>query len=144
MKRILVAYDGEEPAGRALELGAQLAKAFGAAIGVVCVSPWRRDSFPVDLWDDPGAREKALNAAGDWLAARGLSAELLSPAGELAQTIQSVAEDGEFDTIVVGSRGLGPVARFMQGSVSEQLATDAKATVVIARQSSPLSIAGTS
>jgi nucleotide-binding universal stress UspA family protein len=34
---------------------------------------------------------------------------------------------------VVGSRDLGPVGRFMQGSVSEHLATNAKATVVIAR-----------
>jgi nucleotide-binding universal stress UspA family protein len=47
--------------------------------------------------------------------------------------IERVAEAHDFDTIIVGSRGLGPVGRFMQRSVSEHLATNAKATVVIAR-----------
>jgi nucleotide-binding universal stress UspA family protein len=69
MKRILIAYDGDEPARRALERGAELARAFGADLAV----------------------------------------------------------------IIVGSRGLGPGGRFMQGSVSEHLATNAKATVIVAR-----------
>ena len=38
MKRILIAYDGDEPARRALERGAELAQAFGAELGVVSVS----------------------------------------------------------------------------------------------------------
>ena len=133
MKRILVAYDGEEPAHRALEQGAELAQAFGAKLAVISVIPWQTDRFPVDLWDDAGAHAKALESAADWLSHRGLSAELLSPAGEPGQTIESVAEAGDFDTIVVGSRGLSSAARFLQRSVSEHLATNAKATVVIAR-----------
>ena len=40
---------------------------------------------------------------------------------------------GRFDTIVIGSRGLGAVSRFLQGSVSEHVATHANATVVVAR-----------
>ena len=84
MKRILIAYDGDEPARRALERGA----------------------------DQSG---------------RGL------PAGDPGETIETVAQAGDFDKIVVGSRDLGPVGRFIQGSVSEHLATNAKATVVIAR-----------
>jgi nucleotide-binding universal stress UspA family protein len=40
---------------------------------------------------------------------------------------------GRFDTIVVGSRGLGAAERFLRGSVSERLATHSKATVVVAR-----------
>jgi nucleotide-binding universal stress UspA family protein len=133
MKRILVAYDGDEPARCALEQGAELAQAFGAELAVISVTTWRSDRFPIDLWDDAGAHAKALKSAADWLSHRGLSAELLSPAGEPGQTIETVAEAGGFDTIVVGSRGLSSAARFMQRSVSEHLATNAKATVVIAR-----------
>lgn len=133
MERILIAYDGEEPAQRALERGAELAQALGSDLAVISVTPWRGGRFPTDPWDDAEARAKALKSAGDWLSQRGLSAELLSPAGDPGPTIETVAEAGAFDTIVVGTRGLGSVGRFMQGSVSEHLATNAKATVVIAR-----------
>jgi nucleotide-binding universal stress UspA family protein len=133
MKKILIAYEGEEPGQRALQQGADLARVFGADLSVISVTPWRSGRVPVDPWDDAEVHAKALKAAADWLRHRGLSAELLSPAGDPAQTIEDVAKAGAFDTIVVGSRGLGPVGRFMQGSVSEHIATNAKASVVIAR-----------
>jgi nucleotide-binding universal stress UspA family protein len=133
MKRILIAYDGREPARRALEQGAALARAFGADLAVISVTPWRGIPFPVDPWDDADSHAKALKAADHWLNTRGLSAQLLSPAGEPGPTIERVAEAGAYDTIIVGSRGLGAVGRFMQGSVSEHVATNAKATVVVAR-----------
>jgi nucleotide-binding universal stress UspA family protein len=133
MQKILVAYDGDEAANRALERGAELAQAFGAELAVVSVTPWRRGRVPIDPWDDAEVHAKALKAAAEWLSRRGLAAELLSPAGDPARTIEDVARAGAFDTIVVGSRGLGTVARFMQGSVSEHVATNADASVVIAR-----------
>jgi nucleotide-binding universal stress UspA family protein len=133
MQKILVAYDGDEPAHRALERGAELARAFGAELAVISVTPRRKGRVPIDPWDDAEVHAKALKAAAEWLSHRGLAAELLSPAGDPAQTIEDVARAGAFDTIVVGSRGLGPVARLMQGSVSEHVATNAKASVVIAR-----------
>jgi nucleotide-binding universal stress UspA family protein len=133
MKKILVAYDGDEPAHRALEQGAELALAFGAELGVVSVTPWRRGRFPTDVWDDAEVHRDALESANDWLSQRGLSATLLSPAGDPGKMIETVAEAGDFDTIIVGTRGLGLFGRFLQGSVSEHLATNAKATVVVAR-----------
>ena len=108
-------------------------EAFGAELGVVSVTPWRGGRFPTDVWDDAEVHAKLLKSASDWLSQRGLSATLLSPAGDPGKTIETVAEAGDFDTIIVGTRGLGAVGRFMQGSVSEHLATNAKATVVIAR-----------
>ena len=133
MKKILVAYDGGEPAHRALERGADLARAFGAELAVISVTPWGRGRVPIDPWDDAKIHAAALRSAAEWLSHRGLAAELLSPAGDPAETIDDVAKAGAFDTIVVGSRGLGPVARFMQGSVSEHIAANATASVVIAR-----------
>ena len=110
MKKILIAYDGDEPAQRALEQGADLAEAFGADLAVISVTPWRRGRVPIDPWDDAEVHAKALKAAATWLSHRGLAAELLSPAGDPAQTIEEVAKAGAFDTIVVGSRGLGSVS----------------------------------
>jgi nucleotide-binding universal stress UspA family protein len=133
MKKILIAYEGEEPGQRALRQGADLARVFGADLSVISVTPWRWGPVPMDPWDDAEAHAKALKAAATWLSHRGLTAELLSPAGDPAQTIEEFAKAGAFDTIVVGSRGLGSVSRFMQGSVSEHVATNAQASVVIAR-----------
>jgi nucleotide-binding universal stress UspA family protein len=133
MKRILVAYDGDEPAHRALERGAQVAQAFGAELGVVSVTPWRSGRSPLDVWGNAEAHESALESAGEWLSRRGLRATLLAPTGDPGPVIEKVAESGEFDTIVVGTRDLGTVDRLMQRSVSRHLAGKAKATVVIAR-----------
>ncbi|MGH2465804.1 MAG: universal stress protein, partial [Candidatus Limnocylindrales bacterium] len=48
VKKILVAYDGGEPAQRALVLAADLARAFDAELGVVSVTPWRGVPFAHD------------------------------------------------------------------------------------------------
>lgn len=133
MKRILVAYDGGEPARRALETAIELAKPFDAAITVVSVVPAYPRRVPVDPWDNSDVHAKELLEAREILAARGITAEFLEPFGDPAETIERIAEQGAFDTVVVGSRGLGPVSRFLQGSVSEHVATHADATVVIAR-----------
>jgi nucleotide-binding universal stress UspA family protein len=47
--------------------------------------------------------------------------------------IEQIAEEGGYDVIVLGSRGLGALGRMLQGSVSEHVATHAKATVLITR-----------
>ena len=77
--------------------------------------------------------DQQLAEARDYLASRGVVAEVIEPAGDPAEAIERVAGQGQFDTIILGSRGLGAVARFLQGSVSEHVATHANATVIVAR-----------
>lgn len=133
MKNILVAYDGEEPAKRALEMAIDLAKKFDGALSVVSVVPQRPGRSPMDPWDDRSVHAQQLIEARDILARAGIQAEMLEPAGDPAVAIERIADSGHFDTIVLGSRGLGAVGRFLQGSVSEHVATHTEATVVIAR-----------
>jgi nucleotide-binding universal stress UspA family protein len=133
MKKILVAYDGGEPAQRALTTAAELARLTGATIAVVSVVPVRPGRFPVEPWDDASVHAQELIEARRMLRDMGIEAELIEPAGDPAITIERVAEDGGFDTVVVGSRSLNLMSRVLQGSVSEHVATHAKATVVIAR-----------
>lgn len=133
MKKILVAYDGEEPARHALDTAAELAHLTGATVSVVSVVPVHPGRFPVEPWDDVSTHAKELIEARRILAEKGIEAELLEPTGEPAPTIERIADDGAFDTIVVGSRGLNLMSRMLQGSVSEHVATHAKATVVVAR-----------
>ena len=133
MKRILVAYDGEPPARRALELAASLARAFDATVSLVSVVPVHPRRISVDPWDGREAHQRQLLEARRVLLARGIEPEIIEPYGDPAQTIERIAEERRFDTIVVGTRGLGPVARALDGSVSEHVATHATTTVVIAR-----------
>ena len=133
MKRILVAYDGEAPARRALDLAASLAHAFDATIALVSVVPVHPRRLGLDPWDDRTAHERQLQEARRILAGKGIEPELIEPYGDPAQTIERVAEERHFDTIVLGTRGLGSVARALEGSVSEHVATHATTTVIIAR-----------
>jgi nucleotide-binding universal stress UspA family protein len=133
MKRILVAYDGGAPARRALETAIEFAKRFEALVTVVSVVPVHPGRAPVDPWDDRAVHSAELLEAKKILAENGITAELLEPAGDPAPTIERIAEEGGYDTVVIGSRGLGAVSRFLQGSVSEHVSTHAEATVVIAR-----------
>ena len=133
MNKILVAYDGGDPARLALQRAADLAHLTGATISVVSVIPVHPGRYPIDPWDDGAAHAQELLEARTLLRERGIEAELIEPSGDPAHTIERIAEDGAFDTIVVGSRGLGAVGRVLQGSVSEHLATHAKSTVIIVR-----------
>jgi nucleotide-binding universal stress UspA family protein len=133
MYRILVAYDGGAPARRALETAIQLAKQSDALMTVVSVVPIHAGRSPIDPWDDGAVHARELQEAKQILADHGMLAELIERSGDPAKTIERIAEEGHFDTVVVGSRGLGPVSRFFQRSVSEHVATHADTTVVIAR-----------
>jgi nucleotide-binding universal stress UspA family protein len=133
MQHILVAYDGSDPAHRALETGIELAERFGAGLAVVSVVPLRPGRAPADPWRDRAVHDRELAEAGEIAASHGITAELLEPAGDPARMIEHVAEMGPFDMIVVGTRNLDAFARRIQGSVSTHVATHARATVVIAR-----------
>ena len=133
MKKILLAYDGGEPARHALDTAAELALKFGASLSVVSVVPVHPGRAPVDPWDDSTVHAQELVEARRLLQEKGIAADLMEPAGDPAKTIEHIAAEGGFDTIVLGSRGLSMVGRALQGSVSEHVATHAEATVVITR-----------
>ncbi len=133
MKKILIAYDGGDAARRALDLAAEMAHKFGAAVGVVSVVPVHAGRVPVDPWDDRDVHTTELAEALRLLRAQGIEPVMYEPAGDPAATIEKIAEEGEFDMVVVGSRGLGLLSRALQGSVSEHVATHSRTTVVVAR-----------
>ncbi len=133
MKKILMAYDGGDPARKALSTAIELAKKFDASMTVVSVVPVHPGRAPIDPWDDTTVHAQELLEAKKVLREAGIEAELLEPAGDPAKTIERIAADGGYDVIVMGSRHLGAIERVLQGSVSEHVATHADATVVIAR-----------
>lgn len=134
MNRILVAYDGQPPARRALSTVIQLARSRDdMAVGVVSVVPFHHGRDPEDAREDAAEMSGALIEALGILEQAGIHAEPVKPWGDPAPAIERVADDGGFDTIVVGTRDLGPLARLFKGSVSKHIVDHAGTTVVIAR-----------
>ncbi|MBP1705364.1 MAG: uspA [Chloroflexi bacterium] len=131
MRKILLAYDGGEPARRALQTAGDLALTLGASLSVVSVVPVCPDHPEAA---DPAAiaeHARDLQEAKRLLAERGIEVELLEPTGDPAGTIERIADEGGFDTIVLGSRGLGTIGRMLKGSISEHVVSHARATVVV-------------
>jgi nucleotide-binding universal stress UspA family protein len=133
MNKILLAYDGGEPARRALQQTIELAKHFDAQVGVISVVPVHPGRAPIDPWDDRTVHAEELLEARKQLRDAGIEAELLEPGGDPAKVIETMADERGYDTIVIGSRGLSTLSRMLQGSVSDHVATHAHTTVVIAR-----------
>lgn len=133
MQKLLLAYDGSEQAKRALELAAEMARGFGAALTVLSVVPVHPGRAPIDPWDDSHVHAEELVEARRLLREQGIEARLVESAGNVPEIIERFAEAGSFDAVIVGSRGLGLLGRALQGSVSEHVATHANTTVVVAR-----------
>jgi len=131
--KILLAYDGGEPARRALSTAAGIAKAMGAGLDVISVIPIRGGRSRIDPWDDLEEHTSELLDAKARLADLGLACSLLEPAGDPAEEIETAATSGDYDMVVIGSRRKGALGRMLQGSVSEHVATHTDATVVVAR-----------
>lgn len=132
MKRILLAYDGGEPAKRALELTIDLATRYGAAVGVISVVPVRMPVAGPDPWDDRELHTRQLLEAQDALRMHGIEPELIEPYGDPAFVIERTAFERRYDTVIVGTRGQSALERFLGGSVSEHVATHSEATVIVA------------
>jgi nucleotide-binding universal stress UspA family protein len=114
-------------------MAADLATRYEAEVGVVSVVPFHGGRSPIDPWDDRSVHTEELVEARDLLVARGVEPLLYEPAGEPAAMIEHIALAGDYDVVVVGSRGLSSLSRFLRGSVSEHVATHTDATVIVTR-----------
>jgi nucleotide-binding universal stress UspA family protein len=133
MEKLLLAYDGTDHSRRALELAAVMTHRFGASLTVVSVVPTRPGRAPVDPWDDSDIHTQELIEAGRMLREEGIEARLVESSGDVAERIERIAAEGDFDAVIVGSRGLSMLGRALQGSVSEHVAANADTTVIVAR-----------
>jgi nucleotide-binding universal stress UspA family protein len=134
MKRMLVAYDGTDAARKGLRVAVELAKALGADIALISVIPSHVGWTSTNPCDDDSIHGLELCEAQEVVRRSGIEPTLLEHTGEPAETIERVAAEGNYDLIVVGSRGPDDqVASYMGTSVSEHVAAHARMTVVIAR-----------
>jgi nucleotide-binding universal stress UspA family protein len=131
MKKILLAYDGGEPARRALQMAGEFARAFHAPLSVVSVVPAGAARPGGDPREITSARERELEEAKRLLEEMGLAVELLEPSGDPAGRIEQIAEEGGFDTIILGSGRGDAIDPVLGDGGSRRVAEDAAAMVVV-------------
>lgn len=137
MKKIVVGYDASPAAERALERAAELSKAFDSKVVVTSVAQalhaWGRGLSGVDPVDPPELHEAELERAASHLEKMGVQATTVARIGDPGKAIVTVADEQACDLIVVGSRDLNPISRFVTGSVSDEVRHNAHCDVLVVR-----------
>ena len=133
VEKILVAVDGSKYADRALEYAVQLAKNYRANLALLHVEEDKlvRIGGP-QVMDCVGTVGECILKDASRKAA-GMSFDKLLKFGSPAETIIKVAKKAGVDLIVVGSRGLSSVQRFLLGSVSDDISLHSMSSVLIVK-----------
>lgn len=142
IKKILVAVDGSEHADRALDFALDLAQKYSAKILLVTVVPPVFLPIPSlnvvtsqAISDASNELEKAFGAVlskAEEKAKKILKSNVFMRLehGNPGDVIIETADSGDFDIIVVGSRGLGH-RNYALGSVSSKVADNATCPVLL-------------
>jgi len=133
LEKILVAADGSKHADRALEYAVQLAKKYRVNLALLHVEDDNliRIGGPQVLDCIGTVGESILENASTKI--RGVAFAKFMKYGNPAETIIKMAKKGNVDLIVVGSRGLSSVKRFLLGSVSDDISMHSRSSVLIVR-----------
>ena len=132
--KIVVGYDGSDPAKRALQRAADLAANGDRIVVVAAAEPHARTGIETGSHLDPSEFEQRrgdLEEAQRLLSERGIDAEPVEAHGDPGTAIVEAAKDA--DLIIVGSRGLNPVQRILLGSVSSKVVHRAACDVLVVR-----------
>ena len=142
-KKILVATDGSENAGRAMLSGIDIAKKLGAKVYAVCVVPTHpSSSMPIGSrmmrWEVPfkimmEEATKAVEQIADACSSSGVEVETVILEGHPAEEIIKYAEDSNMDLIVMGSLGKTGLTRLLIGSVAEEVLRHSKVDVMVSK-----------
>ena len=133
VEKILTAVDGSKHADKALEFAVQLAKNYSANLALLHVEEDKliRIGGPqvVDCVGTVG--ECILKDASTRI--KGISFNKMLEYGSPAEIIIKVAKKANVDLIIIGSRGLSSVRRYLLGSVSDDISMHARNSVLIVR-----------
>jgi nucleotide-binding universal stress UspA family protein len=140
---ILVAVDGSNNALAACGLAGLIAKSAHAKVGLLYAAaysaPESESPAAVALRSMLKEREKRLfeeaaSATGDESLV--IERKVIPKPTSIVKAIVDFAGEGNFDLLVLGTRGLGGFRRLTVGSISSGVATHARVPVLVARLSS--------
>jgi nucleotide-binding universal stress UspA family protein len=129
LSNLLVCIDGSENAIKALDYSAKLAEKMGSNITLLSVQERRLYDSSPETAEELG--EKILSEALNTVQKTKLKVGKKLEFGVPSDVIADVAEKGKYDLIILGSRGLGTVSRFLLGSVSDDVSHKAKCSLLL-------------
>lgn len=139
--KILMATDGSEHSEKTLDEAIKMAGSLGAEVTVITIMedpPSLAYMVPSELMAK--AKESHEKSSRDILAKaenklrqKGIAATTLLRSGHPADVICKVADEGKYDMIVIGSRGLSGITELLLGSVSNRVVHCAKTSVYIVK-----------
>lgn len=146
-KRIVVAVDGSETSGKALDEASKLAREMSAIILLLHVC----EGMPI-MWEPDGMNmilmQNSLKAVSDagkallekhrrQLAEQGITVEtklVETYGGRIGSVISEEAQKWNADLLVVGTHGRKGIAHLLMGSVAEGVARAASIPVLLVRR----------
>ncbi|WP_373047715.1 universal stress protein [Vulgatibacter sp.] len=138
IQHILVAVDGSDGSKRAVGLARELATALQARVTLLhVIEP--PASFPIEAYglNRNQVYDVQLQGARALLAA--IAAEMpgrvdqVVDSGSPAETICAQSEERDADLVLLGSRGMGTMGRWLLGSVSDRVVHLSKRPVTVVR-----------
>ncbi|MFY9580220.1 MAG: universal stress protein [Gaiellaceae bacterium] len=140
MKRILIAVDGSDGSGVAVQEGLKLADAFQASVTFVSVTkatlpvlgdPYYQRAISDGIHRAQAALTEAMSVAEE----TGVVADYELLEGDAAEQVVGLGRRRGVDLIVAGSRGLGSIKGALLGSVSSAIVRHSDCPVLVAKAS---------
>jgi len=136
--KVLVATDGSEHSMKAVRRGLELAEKEGAEITLMSIALYSRedlDEMPPSIQEKLDAQAaNSLKQAKALFDEKGIKVEAVLAAGYVpANSIIKKAEEGKFDRILMGSRGISGIERMLIGSTAAKVVANAPCTVTVIR-----------
>ena len=137
IKKLLVAYDGSEQAGKAFDFALDIASKHSADIIVLSVvrppEPPEAVEMEAVLENATDYYEEQFTALKEKARDQGIVPRFEVRVGHPADQIVHTANEESVDMIVMGHRGKSLVQRWLLGSVSKRVLSYAHCTVSIVR-----------
>ncbi|NLJ77968.1 MAG: universal stress protein [Tissierellia bacterium] len=140
MKKILVAVDGSEKSKKALGKAREIGELSNSDITVITVintfgSPYITDpEIKVKLSkENVEYGENILKDATQVLEGYSGAVHTMLRDGDIGGEIMEEAEEGDYDLVVMGSRGLGAFSRTFLGSVSNRVVNHINKSILIVK-----------
>ncbi len=151
MMKMLVCTDGSEQSMKAVEEAAKIAG--NCSINDITIINVYENKADLNYWDVKGSvrsedierfkelieereEEESKNIllkAKEVFTEKNMEVETMFKEGHPAQVIANVANEKNFDMVVIGSRGYGGLKKLFLGSVSNSVIQEAKCNVLVVK-----------
>jgi len=138
MAKVLVATDGSENSVKAVRKALEWAEREGAQITLFSVAYYAREDFdemPLNIQEKLESQaDTALKQAQALFVEKGIPVQTLMEAGFVpANNIIRRAEEGRFDHIIMGSKGVAGLTRALIGSTAAKVVAYAPCSVTVVK-----------